>query len=241
MKKIYSQIAVAIVCALLGFFLSYQFKLIRNKEKTTKENNISQSADILAEVEQLKTERDEAKKQNEELQVQLKKIEDEATVSGNVDKEIKKELDNIRMITGTIDVKGPGIVLHIIPKKDIFTTKSETIAMLDETDLVHIVNSLWYAGAEAISINDFRITPQTGIKNSGNVINIGNEGRVDPKQEVVIKAIGDKVKFNGTLNFAGTLEAGALISYQKDIVPTDDVIINKSVKGLNTNFILPVK
>lgn len=241
MKKIHSQIAVAVVCALLGFFLSYQFKLITEKEKSTQKGNY-EVTDILAEVDKLKTEKEDMKKQNEDLQAQLKKIEDEATKNGNVDLDVKKELDVTRMITGTSDVKGPGVVLTITPKNDMFSSSNTTATLLDETDLIHIVNNLWYSGAEAISINDYRITPQTGIKNSAKIINIGVEGRVDPSKEIVVKAIGEKSKFSSySLNFANALETGNLASYKKDIVSSDEVIVKKSVKGLNSNYITPVK
>lgn len=240
MKKLYSQIAVAIVCALLGFFLSYQFKLISSREEN-KQQSTYVATDILKEVESLKAERDDVKKQNEDLQAQLKKIEDEAAKSGEVDLNIKKELDNIRMITGTVDVKGQGIILRITPKNDLFSSNKESIVALTDSDLVHIVNSLFFSRAEAISINDYRITPQTGIKPSGNIINIGNEGKVDPRQEIIIKAIGNKELLKGGLLFADTLNIGNLGSYKREIEQSDEIVIKKSIKGLNSDYIKPVK
>ncbi|WP_238906543.1 DUF881 domain-containing protein [Clostridium sp. YIM B02506] len=241
MKRLYSQIAVAIVCALLGFFLSYQFKLISSREEKNKQQSTYAATDILKEVESLKAERDEVKKQNEDLQAQLKKIEDEAAKSGEVDLNIKKELDNIRMITGTVDVKGQGIILRITPKNDLFSSNKESIVALTDSDLVHIVNSLFFSRAEAISINDYRITPQTGIKPSGNIINIGSEGKVDPRQEIIIKAIGNKELLKGGLLFGDTLNIGNLGSYKREIEQSDEIVIKKSVKGLNSDYIKPVK
>lgn len=241
MKRLYSQIAVAIVCALLGFFLSYQFKLISSREEKNKQQSTYAATDILKEVESLKAERDDVKKQNEDLQAQLKKIEDEAAKSGEVDLNIKKELDNARMITGAVDVKGQGIILHIVPKNDIFSSNKESVVALTDIDLVHIVNSLFYSRAEAISINDYRITPQTGIKPSGNVLSIGSEGRVDPRQEIIVKAIGDKEVLKGGLLFADTLNMGNLGSYKREIEQSDEIVIKKSVKGLNSNYIKSVK
>ncbi|MNM94617.1 hypothetical protein D3C81_1070280 [compost metagenome] len=240
MKRLYSQIAVAIVCALLGFFLSYQFKLISSREENKQQSTYA-ATDILKEVESLKAERDDVKKQNEDLQAQLKKIEDEAARSGEVDLNIKKELDNARMITGTVDVKGQGIILRITPKNDIFSSNKESTSSLHELELVHIVNSLWFARAEAVSINDYRLTPQTGIKDSGSVVNIGSEGRVDPNKEIIIKAIGDKNSLKAALEFADTLNFQGLVSYKKEIEPSDEIVIKKSVKGLNSNYIKPVK
>jgi uncharacterized protein YlxW (UPF0749 family) len=100
---------------------------------------------------------------------------------------------------------------------------------------------LWFARAEAISINDYRLTPQTGIKNSGSVVNIGSEGRVDPNKEIIIKAVGDKNSLKAALDFADTLNFQKLVSYKKEIEPLDEIIVKKSIKGLNTNYIKPVK
>ena len=71
MKKIGSQILVAIVCALLGFLLTYQFKLLTDKNK---ENVIENNSDILLEIENLKKEKKELEETNMSLSEELKKL-----------------------------------------------------------------------------------------------------------------------------------------------------------------------
>ncbi|MDU3723970.1 MAG: division initiation protein, partial [Clostridium celatum] len=121
MKKIGSQILVAIVCALLGFLLTYQFKLLTDKNK---ENVIENNSDILLEIENLKKEKKELEETNMSLSEELKKLEEAAAKEGEVEGEIKKLLDNARMQIGLLDVKGPGIILTITPKNSIFSTNS---------------------------------------------------------------------------------------------------------------------
>ena len=75
MKKIGSQILVAIVCALLGFLLTYQFKLLTDKNK---ENVIENNSDILLEIENLKKEKKELEETNMSLSEELKKLEEAA-------------------------------------------------------------------------------------------------------------------------------------------------------------------
>ena len=91
MKKIGSQILVAIVCALLGFLLTYQFKLLTDKNK---ENVIENNSDILLEIENLKKEKKELEETNMSLSEELKKLEEAAAKEGEVEGEIKKLLDN---------------------------------------------------------------------------------------------------------------------------------------------------
>lgn len=62
MKKT-SQISIAVVCAILGFMLSYQFKSIVKQEKTL---NITSktSEDVTVEIDQYKKEKTELEKKS---------------------------------------------------------------------------------------------------------------------------------------------------------------------------------
>lgn len=146
------------------------------------------------------------------------------------------------MHLGIVDVKGQGIVLTITPKTSIFgSTTNDSSRDLGEDELVHIVNLLWYSGAEAISINDIRITPQTGIKTAGNGIAIGSTGKVYPRDKIIIKAIGDKGRLNVGISFPGSLEYLALPNYNNEVKSEDDIFIGKSKQSLKSDFIKSVK
>ncbi|MGL5381374.1 DUF881 domain-containing protein [Clostridium sp.] len=239
MKRTTSQIVVSVVCALLGFLLAYQFKLLYNKDKT---NLNIQNSNVIAEIDSLKKEKEALVKSNTALSEELKALEDAAAKEGEVEAEIKKQLDSSRMHLGLVDVKGPGITITITPKTNIFGSNANDVSRdISENELVHIVNFLWYARAEAISINDFRITPQTGIKNSGNYIWVGLSGKIDPKDKIEIKAVGDKDNLNTAATFPGSLDYGALQNYTSEIKLSDEIIINKSKQSLKTEYIKPVK
>lgn len=239
MKKVLSQIVVALVCAFLGFLLTYQFKKLSVANSSDIGYN---SADILSEIEILKKEKEDLQKNNEILSEELKQLEDAAAKEGEIEGEIKKQLDNTRMQIGLLDVKGPGVVITLSLKNSVFGTNStQTINTVSEEEIVNLINSLWYAGAEAISINEMRITPQTGIKMAGSSISIGSAGRVDPNSEIVIKAIGDKNKLNLAVNFPGVLDYGALKSYSNDVKQIDDITIVKTTQSLRYEYIKPVQ
>ncbi|MBE6063652.1 MAG: DUF881 domain-containing protein [Clostridium butyricum] len=240
MKISKSQIFIALVCALLGFLLTYQFKVLANKN-TGSINGYDQNS-IISEVETLKKEKEELSITNSKLSKELKKLEETATKDGDLNKEIKSQLDDARMHLGVVDVKGPGIVLTITPKSSIFNSNSvDTSRDLGEDEIVHIVNLLWYSGAEAISINDIRITHQTGIKTAGNGISIGSVGRIYPKEKIIIKAIGDKGRLNVGISFPGSLEYLALPNYNNEVKTEDEIFIGKSTQPLKSEFIKLVK
>lgn len=239
MKKVLSQLVVAVVCAFLGFLLTYQFKQL----SVANSGDIDyDSADILSEIEILKKEKEDLQKNNEILSEELKKLEDAAAKEGEVEGEIKKQLDNARMQIGLLDVKGPGVIITLALKNSVFGSNgTQTVNTVSEEEIINLINSLWYAGAEAISINEMRITPQTGIKMAGSSISIGSAGRVDPNSEIVIKAIGDKNKLNLAVNFPGVLDYGALKSYSSDVKQMDDITIVKTTQSLRYEYIKPVQ
>ena len=239
MKKVLSQLVVAVVCAFLGFLLTYQFKQL----SVANSGDIDyDSADILSEIEILKKEKEDLQKNNEILSEELKKLEDAAAKEGEVEGEIKKQLDNARMQIGLLDVKGPGVIITLALKNSVFGTNgTQTVNTVSEEEIINLINSLWYAGAEAISINEMRITPQTGIKMAGSSISIGSAGRVDPNSEIIIKAIGDKNKLNLAVNFPGVLDYGALKSYSSDVKQIDDITVVKTTQSLRYEYIKPIQ
>lgn len=236
MKKATSQIFVAIVCAFLGFLLANQFKLISLKNTSS---NTNQNTNILAEIDALKKEKEELLKTNSALSEELKSLEEIAAEEGTVEAEIKKQLDNTRMILGLVDVKGPGISITITPKTSIFGSNNSESTDISEEEIIHVVNSLRFAKAEAISINDYRLTPQTGIKNSGNWIWVGTQ-KINPKDKIVIKVIGDKKNLNAAATFIGVLDYGALQNYYSEVKESDEIIITKSTQTLKNEYIKPV-
>ena len=59
--------------------------------------------------------------------------------------------------------------------------------VVHDLDVLSVINELKNAGAEAISINDQRLTPNSGIICGGNIIDVNGEKVGAP---FVIKAIG---------------------------------------------------
>lgn len=201
MKKLASQISVALVCCILGFMIAYQFKML-NKQQL-EQGKKQASADVTVEVEEYKNAKEQLEKKVNELQNKVKEYEDSAVKTGNLAETVRKELENSRILTGSTDVQGPGITAYITPKSGIFTTNID-VQPINDHDLVDIVNELNAAGAEAISINDIRLTSRTGIRNAGNAIII-NEIKISPYKPVMIKAIGDKNLLNSALSFPGAI------------------------------------
>lgn len=235
MRKWGSQVSVALVCAILGFMLAYQFKLLYKQE--TINVNPYNSADITAEIEQYKKEKDNLNKKVNELEGKVKNYEEAAAGRDDATKNLLKELEDTRILTGTTDVQGEGVIIYLTPNSTIFGGNE---ARITDRHLVYLINELKYAGAEAISINDIRITGRTGIRISGNSISINGEDRVSPSKRIVIKAIGYKKNLEATLSFPETLadfKGICDIKYET----SDNIKIDRYNKPYKFEYAKPVK
>jgi uncharacterized protein YlxW (UPF0749 family) len=239
MKKLGSQIMVAVVCCILGFMLAYQFKTLTKYGKKIDVNETS--TDITADIEQFKKDKAEMQKTVNELLVQVKKYENAAVSKDETNKEIVNELENSRLLTGVYDVTGPGVIVHLKPKSNIFGTNAPD--KISYQHLNYLVNELRFAGAEAIAINDYRITARTGISsgrsNSYILIN-GADQKISPSDTITITAIGDRDLLSKALNFTGALEDFKLTS-DVTIEKDDKVKIPKSSKISKFEYAKPTK
>jgi uncharacterized protein YlxW (UPF0749 family) len=234
MKKLHSQISVGIVCVLLGFMITYQLKVVMNQNKELDEKK--PVAQITLQIEQLKNQKQDLEGKVNELQEQIKSYEDAAAEGNTIAKEIVKTLEDTRILTGSVNVQGEGVVIYITPQSEIFGNSLDAPPILD-TDLIKLVNELNAADAEAISVNEIRVTARTGIRSAGNYITI-NEERISPYKKITIKAIGDKLKLKKTLDFPGVLGIdGSTITYEV----VDNIQINKYNKSLEFKYAKPIK
>ncbi len=243
MKKLIGQIPLVLVCAILGFMIAYQFRMISLQEGNL--NMQGDSSQITDEINELKTEKDGLTKKINGLQNQIKTFQDSVANKSSADKQMVDELNQLNILTGSVDVKGPGIILTITPKNNVFTADITTQKyVLTDDALENIVNDLNFAGAEAISINDIRITAQTSIKTTdGNsMILIGNTEKISPYDKVTIKAIGNKDDLYSELVFPG--ELSSLISMEDyDVqapVKSDNMTILKSNKVTSFEYAKPI-
>ncbi|MCI1943713.1 DUF881 domain-containing protein [Clostridium luticellarii] len=200
MRKFASQISVALVCCILGFMVAYQFKVLMKQENTLNLGNQS-NTDVTVTIEQYKKEKKALETKVNELQNKVKGYEDAAAGRSDSTKNLLQQLDDTRVLTGAVDVNGPGIVIYLTPNnKNLFGGTAGVDNNITDKDLVYLVNELKFAGAEAISINDIRIVSRTGIRTAGNYILINDE-KISPSRKITIQAIGDKNLLYSAMSF----------------------------------------
>jgi uncharacterized protein YlxW (UPF0749 family) len=97
-------------------------------------------------------------------------------------------LDAGDLSVGTVAATGPGlrVVVDDAPAGQPGSTQNQVL----DRDLQSLVNALWAAGAEAIAVDDQRLTAQSAIRQAGSSILVNFAPLAHP---YVITAIGDPV------------------------------------------------
>jgi uncharacterized protein YlxW (UPF0749 family) len=237
MKKFRSQISIGIICILLGFMTTYQFKMISKQSAVTDANK--NMPEIISENEQLKKSKEEMQKKIAELDAKTKEYENSAMGRNEQSELLFKELEETRILTGGTEVEGEGMIIYITPKSNIFGSNPDS-QLINDTDLVHIVNELNAADAEAISINDIRLTSRSGIRNAGNAIIINDE-RVSYNKRVVIKAIGKKDILESAISFPGAIPQNLSQSCDISMEKSNEIKISKYNKTYKFEFAKPIE
>ena len=111
---------------------------------------------------------------------------------------VRSQLDRDELLAGTTAVTGPGMVVRLAdPSRPTptavggrpGTTPLADTAVLTDRDIRAVVNELWHDGAEAISVNDVRLTPTSAIRFAGQAVLVDFHPVTSP---YTIRAIGDR-------------------------------------------------
>lgn len=217
-KKVVSA-TLGIMCLILTSAIVVQYRTIKNANTLIGASGVN--SELKSEVLIWKEKYDESYKKLEVAEKELEKAREDASKKNTGSSTFERDLKIANSIIGAIDVQGKGIVLTVADNKN---ATNKSIGLLDsisnylihDTDLLTIVNELKNAGAEAISINDERITNSTSITCDGNVILVNGNKISSP---FIIKAIGSQEALLGAIQrpggFLEELENYGLVSSMK--------------------------
>jgi uncharacterized protein YlxW (UPF0749 family) len=112
------------------------------------------------------------------------------------------QADLVGVLSGATAVHGPGVRLVVNDAKEASTGSAdnprETAGFSDtgrvrDRDMQRVVNGLWAAGAEAVSINGQRLTALSAIRAAGDAILVDNKPLVPP---YTVLAVGDRQRLS---------------------------------------------
>jgi len=177
----------------------------------TSQDSVSEERERRALISQVKERRTEVAVQRasiDALSAENRRLENELLRSTNNANGVLSNLALLRLRSGTSVATGPGVE---VIADDAHDAESDRNRVLD-SDLQKLVNGLWQAGAEAISINGERLTALSAIRHAGSAITVNYTSLGRPYR---ILAIGNPDTLPG--RFAETTSGQAWLDLQSEV------------------------
>ena len=178
---------IGMICFILTYVIFIQFKTI--EETNITEIETMTETELREKIALWKEKYEETNQKLQETNETIAEYRNKKEANQEAVELLDKELLQAQILAGETDVKGDGIVITL-------TQNDESEELLKSYVLLRLINELNSAGAEAISINDQRITNMSDIVDiyideviHYILINKDTEKRI--VSPYVIKAIGD--------------------------------------------------
>jgi len=155
-KNIIAVLTVAAVA--IGFLVSIQMQIQREADlaEQIQQQRLNQTKAVLNSLQE----------KNKQLQEEYARLTEELEKYQSKDTNnpyIAARLDKLKIMDGTMKVQGPGVRMVITDTG----TDTHVVFPITTDDLRRIINTLKFAGAEAVSINGQRVIASTSIVMSG--------------------------------------------------------------------------
>jgi uncharacterized protein YlxW (UPF0749 family) len=148
----------------------------------------------------------------ETLRVQVSRARDDLLATSTVGQRALDRLADAEVGAAAVPVSGPGLLVTLAnaaPEADDDpvggTTEEDPRGRVRDGDLQLVVNALWAAGAEAVSINDQRLGTTSAIRFAGEAVLVDFRPVTNPYE---VRAIGDPDTLSA--RFLGNPEVGDL-------------------------------
>lgn len=180
------QAAIAMVCVVLGVMLVVQFRTTQDIRSTVPFQRIEDLSQRLAQTE----------KERDVLLNQVNELRQTTTAEA-----VSKEIELVKMGAGVLPLQGPGITVTIDDsKRPSKPGENPNLYLIHDDDILKVINELWAAGAEAMSINEQRLIATSEIRCAGPTLSVNNT-RYSPPYE--IRVIGDPQTLENALKMRG--------------------------------------
>lgn len=163
---------------------------------------------LISQVKERRTAVADQRRTIETLATENRRLENDLLRSGSAASAVLGSRDLLRLRAGTSVATGPGVEVVADDAED---AQSDRNTVLD-SDLQKLVNGLWRAGAEAISINGERLTVLSAIRHAGSAITVNYTSLSRPYR---ILAIGNPETLPG--RFADTTSGQAWLDLQGEV------------------------
>ena len=234
-EKLVMSITIGIACFALMLVMFMQFKMVNQTNIT--EIETMQESELKLELASWRERYSELEERYNEVATRIEEYKNESVSDANTAELLEAELEQLSKSLGTTDVVGEGIVIQLVDKKGESLGDDAYVDAIIAEDLLIIVNQLFAAGAEAISINGNRIITTTAIVDIGNnFININSKRIAD--NIYVINAIGNPDYLrSAVLGKGGHVNELKELGHETSVKDSKDILIEKYDGELSSKYI----
>ncbi|MCL6631686.1 MAG: DUF881 domain-containing protein [Alicyclobacillus herbarius] len=194
-------LSLTVVAVVLGFMVTVQYKqmMMARVSDVTASYTDERQKDLANKVANMERVNKDALKRLQNLNGEIANYEKESAGADAELTDIQQNLARYRILAGTTPVEGPGVSVTLMDGQ-YNGVGSVTDYTTHDWEVNYVINELFTAGAEAVSINNYRVVATSGIFCIGPVIMVNNHRLVAPFQ---IQAIGDPSVLKGALEMQG--------------------------------------
>lgn len=202
--KIVMTITIGLICFVLVYVMFLQFKVVEQTDLT--EIEAMQEKELREALSSWKAKYEDANEQLQETIIKKEEYINKINSNEEATELLEQELESANILLGKTDVKGEGVIVTLEDNQETSITAE---------DLIFLVNELKDAGAEAISINNQRITNMTDIVDiSEKCIKINSQIVTSP---YTVKAIGNKTYLQSALSLKNIGFIDEYTAYNKTV------------------------
>lgn len=218
-------ITISIMSLLLACIMFMQFKVVNETDIAEIEG--MRESELEKAIVEWKEKQEEISKKLSETNKKINEYNEKLANTTETRELVRKELKEAQKNFGLTDVTGEGIIVTLTDTEE---------KNYQAEDLLELVNELRDAGAEAISINNERITNLTDIVDISSRYTMINSNKI--VSPYLVKAIGDKTYLKSALMIKnGYQDIKQKAGYQISIQEVSNVKIQKYSKDIHLKYI----
>jgi len=187
-EKIVMSITIGIACLALMLVMFMQFKVVKQTDITAIET--MRESELKLELSSWREKYNQLNERYNEVVAKSEEYRNERVSDEKTAQLLQKELQQLNEVLGKTNVEGEGVVIQINDMEGTELGEDVYVQRIIAEDILLIINDLFAAGAEAISINGHRIIATSSIVDIGDeFIQVNDENRI--LSPFVINAIGN--------------------------------------------------
>ena len=233
-EKAVMAIAIGIACFSLMLVMFMQFKVVRQTDITAIET--MRESELRVELTNWNEKYKELDERYQDVVSKINEYKNERESDSKTTQLLESELEQLNEALGKTDVEGEGIVIQLTDKAGTQLEDGGVVNSIDASELLTIVNELFKAGAEAISINGNRIISMSAIYAIGNeFLKVDGEKISSP---YVINAIGNPDYLKSAVSGkGGGVDQLNELGHETSVDTSKKIKIEKYDKDITTKYI----